>query len=96
MQSIGIKVLKNKLSEYLRVVAAGETVLVTDRGQVVAELVAPRVRAGASPAERRLVELVRLGLLTPAKRALGGPPRRVPVASLSKLLKELDADREDR
>ncbi|MGH6981402.1 MAG: type II toxin-antitoxin system Phd/YefM family antitoxin [Stellaceae bacterium] len=31
MRSVGIKVLKNKLSEYVRLAAAGETVLVTDR-----------------------------------------------------------------
>ena len=39
--SVGIKVLKNKLSEYVRL-AASETVLVTDRDRVVAELVPPR------------------------------------------------------
>ena len=38
MRSVGIKVLKNKLSEYIRLVAAGETVLITDRDRVVAEL----------------------------------------------------------
>ena len=31
MRSIGLKVLKNKLSEYVRLAASGETVLVTDR-----------------------------------------------------------------
>lgn len=39
MQSVGIKTLKNRLSEYVRTATAGETVLVTCRGQVVAELV---------------------------------------------------------
>ena len=48
MRSVGLKVLKNRLSEYVRAAAAGETVLVTDRGQVVAELLPPRVRADAS------------------------------------------------
>ena len=42
MRSVGIKVLKNKLSEYVRLAASGETVLVTDRDRVVAELVPPR------------------------------------------------------
>jgi len=41
MKSVGIRELKNRLSEYLRRVRAGETVLVTDRGQAVAELKAP-------------------------------------------------------
>ena len=67
MQAVGIKTLKNRLSEYVRAAAAGETVLVTDRGRVVAELVAPRVREGASLAEQRMGELIREGLVTPAK-----------------------------
>jgi antitoxin (DNA-binding transcriptional repressor) of toxin-antitoxin stability system len=38
MKSVGVKQLKSKLSEYLRLVRAGEIVLVTDRDEVVAEL----------------------------------------------------------
>ena len=34
MRSVGIKLLKNKLSEYIRLAAGGETVLVTDRDRV--------------------------------------------------------------
>ncbi len=41
MRAVGLKVLKNKLSEYVRLAASGETVLVTDRDRVVAELVPP-------------------------------------------------------
>ena len=41
MRAVGLKVLKNKLSEYVRLAAAGETVLVTDRDRVVAELGPP-------------------------------------------------------
>jgi prevent-host-death family protein len=97
MQSVGIKALKDRLSEYVRAAAAGETVLVTDRGQVVAELVSPRVRADASPAERVLGDLLRQGLLAPAmvspKARL---PRRKPVAKISELLRELDESRAER
>jgi antitoxin (DNA-binding transcriptional repressor) of toxin-antitoxin stability system len=96
MSEVGIKVLKNRLSEYVRAAAAGETVLVTDRGRVVAELIAPRVRSDASRAEQRMGELVRQGLVTPASRPLRGPPPHVPVASREDLLRELEADREDR
>src|SRR5579875_680658 len=42
MRTVGLKVLKNKLSEYVRLAAAGETVVITDRGRVVAELVPPQ------------------------------------------------------
>jgi len=97
MQSVGIKALKNKLSEYIRVVAAGETVLVTDRGRVVAEFVAPRVAADASSAEQRMGELVRLGLLTPAKVSPKARlPRRKPVAKLAEVVRDLAESRAER
>ncbi len=38
MKTVGIRELKNELSRYIRLVKEGETVLVTDRGTVVAEL----------------------------------------------------------
>ena len=65
MRSVGLKVLKNKLSEYVRLVANGETVLVTDRDRVVAELVPPR--PGRSPllADAQLASAVREGWLVP-------------------------------
>jgi antitoxin (DNA-binding transcriptional repressor) of toxin-antitoxin stability system len=46
MRAVGIKVLKNKLSEYVRLAERGETILVTDRDPVVAERVHRR-RAAA-------------------------------------------------
>ena len=50
MRAVGVKVLKNKLSEYVRLAESGETVLVTDRDRVVAELGPPRPgRAPSSP-----------------------------------------------
>lgn len=48
MRSVGLKVLKNKLSEYVRIAAGGETVLVTDRDRVVAEIVPPHGRPQSS------------------------------------------------
>ncbi len=41
MATVGVRELKNRLSEYLRRVAEGEVVIVTDRGRVVAELRPP-------------------------------------------------------
>lgn len=41
MRVIGLKILKNKLSEYVRLAASGEIVLVTDRDRVVAEIIPP-------------------------------------------------------
>jgi prevent-host-death family protein len=58
MHIVGLRTLKYKFSEYIRAVAGAETVLVTDRGRVVAEIVPPRVAADASPAERKMAELI--------------------------------------
>ena len=97
MQSVGIKALKNRLSEYVRAAAAGETVLVTDLGQVVAELVSPRVRTDASPALQRLGELMRQGLLAPATISPNVRlPRRRPLVPIAEVLRELDSSRADR
>ena len=95
MRSVGLKVLKNKLSEYVRLAAGGETVLVTDRDRVVAELVPPR--EGRSPllADAQLAEAVRQGWITPPTMVATGPPGRAPVAPLKQLLEELDRDRAD-
>ena len=41
MRTVGIRELKNRLSEFLRLVQQGEEVLVTDRGRVIAELRQP-------------------------------------------------------
>jgi antitoxin (DNA-binding transcriptional repressor) of toxin-antitoxin stability system len=96
MRAVGLKVLKNKLSEYVRLAQGGETILVTDRDRVVAELVPPR--EGRSPAvgDAVLAELVRAGWLTPAAHPLTGPPPRAPVTTLRTLMRELDRDRADR
>jgi antitoxin (DNA-binding transcriptional repressor) of toxin-antitoxin stability system len=96
MRSVGLKVLKNKLSEYVRLAARGETVLVTDRDRVVAEIVPPR--PGRSPliADVLLAEAVREGWLMPPAFAGEGAPPRKPVMTLSELNRELRHDRDDR
>jgi len=94
MHRVGLKILKNKLSEYVRLVADGETVVVTDRNRVVAEIVPPRRNDHESFIERG----VREGWLRPAKRPFQPlPPRRpIPGHTLEQLLTDLDRDREDR
>ena len=39
---VGTRELKNKLSEYIRRVKKGQTVIVTERGNVVAQLIPPQ------------------------------------------------------
>jgi prevent-host-death family protein len=52
--SVGVRELKNRLSEYLRRVAGGERVVVTDRGRPIATI-APIEETDAAPAAWRLV-----------------------------------------
>jgi len=64
MKVVGIRELKNRLSEHLRLVRSGEEILVTDRGEVVAVLRPP----GKVPADTEhpgLLELAREGKARP-------------------------------
>jgi antitoxin (DNA-binding transcriptional repressor) of toxin-antitoxin stability system len=95
MRSVGLKQLRKKLSEYVRLVTAGETILVTDRERVVAEIVPPQKRGLAE--DEFLAKGVREGWLR-AARIVDGPPPPAgkPILSLEELMQELAADREDR
>jgi prevent-host-death family protein len=64
MKTVGVRELKNRLSEYLRQVRSGESVLVTDRGEVIAELSAPGRAAADASVPAGLLALARRGLIT--------------------------------
>ncbi len=97
MRAVGIKVLNSKLSEYVRLAAAGETVLVTDRDKVVAEMGPPAPTRNTSVADAHLAELVRTGILTPPLHAgVGPPPKPPPTDAADAVLQELERDRSDR
>jgi len=97
MRAVGVKVLKNKLSEYVRLAAAGETVLIADRDRVVAQLGPPDAGRSNEVADALLADAVRRGLVTPAALPPGEPPPAPPaVMSLEQLLAELDQSRGDR
>lgn len=99
MKAVGVRELKAQLSRYLRDVAGGEVVLVTDRGRVVAELRAP----GDAPAtetdfERRLRVMASRYPLTIGRRSknyhyeIEPIDRPVPPGTVKALL---DAERDD-
>ena len=96
MRTVGLKLLKNRLSEYVRIAAQGETVLIADRDRVVAELVPPQPTRGVVVSDAVLAELVREGCLTPALSGSGVPARPPPVTRFEQLARELEADRTDR
>jgi antitoxin (DNA-binding transcriptional repressor) of toxin-antitoxin stability system len=66
MRSVGIKLLKNKLSEYVRLAAGGETLLVTDRDRVVAELGPPAPGRSPRASDALLLDSVRQGWIRPS------------------------------
>jgi antitoxin (DNA-binding transcriptional repressor) of toxin-antitoxin stability system len=96
MRAVGIKVLKNKLSEYVRLASSGERILVTDRDLVVAELGPPTPGRATNLADARLAQGVRDGWVVPPTDKVTQPPRREPVMTLDELLAELDESRADR
>ena len=96
MRAVGLKVLKNRLSEYVRLAREGETVLVTDRDRVVAEIVPPRPEHAGFVGNALLAEAHRKGWISAAAVPRAGAPGRAPVAPLADLLLELEADRGDR
>ena len=97
MRSVGIKVLNSRLSEYVRLAASGETILVTDRDRVVAELGPLRETRSPILADAFLADAVRSGVLTPPTLAASGPPPAPPaVARLEEVLADLNESRSDR
>jgi antitoxin (DNA-binding transcriptional repressor) of toxin-antitoxin stability system len=80
MKTVGLRELKNRLSEYVRVVRRGQSVLVTNRGEVVAELRAPDEISQGAKIDPHLARLVNRGLITP------GAPNTARVYPLQKRL----------
>lgn len=66
-RSVGSRELKTRLGAYLRRVRSGATLVVTDRGEAVAEL--RPISTAASPEEAGLIALEALGVLTRKTRA---------------------------
>ncbi|MBI4540987.1 MAG: type II toxin-antitoxin system prevent-host-death family antitoxin [Gemmatimonadetes bacterium] len=99
MRAAGIREVKNKLSEFLRLVRHGEVVLVTDRGRVVAQLAPPPVFVTSSVSEEAaLAELAAAGKVRPATRSLESataPPLPKPRGRID-LAAALDETRSDR
>ena len=97
MKAVGIKVLKNKLSEYVRLAASGETVLITDRDRVVAQITRPDEQRSPILAVALLADAVRQGWLTPPATPSHLPPLKPqPIGTLSDVLADLAKDRGER
>jgi prevent-host-death family protein len=93
MKSATITEVKNQLSAIIDRVKAGESVVVTDRGQPVATI--EPVRADADDAAR-LVRLERSGILRPASKQPLPLPVALPVAGASAVDALIDERRSGR
>jgi prevent-host-death family protein len=92
MKTASISQLKNRLSSYVDQVRAGETVLVTDRGVVVARLEPASASPDSSGRLERLERagLVRVGRGAPPLELIGhpGPPLRGGRSAVDAVLEE--------
>jgi antitoxin (DNA-binding transcriptional repressor) of toxin-antitoxin stability system len=101
MTTVQIKVLRDNLSKYLKLVKEGEVVLIKDRNTVVAELKHPSPQTQEMTAwEITREKWIKEGILTPAKTK--GPiklpkrPKGLPSMSSEEFWKMYDELREDR
>jgi prevent-host-death family protein len=92
MRTIGVRELKQSLSETLRAVSRGEQVRVTLRGRPLADI----VPAGSTAGDDRLRALVAQGRIVPPARAR---PQQAPALAQSRdsasslVIAERDAER---
>jgi antitoxin (DNA-binding transcriptional repressor) of toxin-antitoxin stability system len=99
MKTVGVRELKTHLSSYLRDVARGDVFLVTDHGEVVAELRPPgaadKSMTREELARKRLIDAGRLKpAVAPGALSWDSYPRfRLRHGTAQELL---DADREDK
>ncbi len=100
MRVAGIREVKNQLSAFLRLVRQGETVLISDRGKVVAQL-SPPPAYPTSPYEgevEALHRLARAGILRVGSgepASVHEPPVELPEGAID-LDAVLDETRSDR
>lgn len=87
MEQVGVRELRQNLSVYLRRVAAGESLQVTERGRPVALL-------GPLPERSPLDDLIARGRVRPAVGRLADlpPPLEAGAMSVSEALRDLRSD----
>lgn len=99
MKAVGVKQLKARLSEYLRLVQSGETLLLTHRDAVIAEIRPARRGAGLPDDTEALLDaLAESGEVTRARIPKQGwvwktRGLRLPSGTSRRLLDELRAER---
>jgi len=79
----------------VRLVAGGETVLITDRDRVVAELVPPTMGRALTGSDAVLAAAVRQGWLPPPLVGRNDEVPRQPLVPFARIAEDLDRDRAD-
>ena len=95
MRQVSVTELKNKLSQYLRLVKSGETIEVLERSVPIARLQA--IGSGAAQGDSHLERLLRDGIVTraqrkPRKGELEEPPAPCSVDVVQILIEERARD----
>ncbi|MDA2925200.1 type II toxin-antitoxin system prevent-host-death family antitoxin [Acidobacteria bacterium AH-259-L09] len=80
MSTVGIKELKNRLTQYLRRTKSGEEIVVTERGKPIAVIQSIQSATQLSSPEARLARLAALGHISLPTRQPLKRVRRVQVA----------------
>jgi antitoxin (DNA-binding transcriptional repressor) of toxin-antitoxin stability system len=97
MKAVGVRELKNQLSRYLQMARKGEYVLVTDRGEVVAELRQVDSNTLRSQMPPELTGLVDRGLVSlGAENGADVYPRMNKISGAPSALKLLEEERSNR
>jgi prevent-host-death family protein len=91
--TVGARELKTRLGAYLQQVRQGRTLVVTDRGQPIAEL---RPLAGPADEDATLARLQALGAVTRAERRPLAPFRPIRPRGGTLVSDAIVADRDDR
>jgi prevent-host-death family protein len=100
-RTAGVRDLKAHLSAYLRRARAGETVTITDRGAVIAQLTPPPPLPPEDEMERTLIQLERTGQIVRPTLTMSQLRSRLQAKSPAAATRGatqriLDEDREDR
>jgi hypothetical protein len=95
MRPVGLKTLKNKLSEYVRVAAGGETSLPIATA-LLRKLVLRTPLGVRCFQTHYCLDAFRQGWMTAPVSVGLGPPACKPVMTINELLTNLHRDREDR
>jgi prevent-host-death family protein len=68
MITVGVRDLKNQLSQYLRYVKDGEKIIVTEHNRIIAEIIVPEKKNTNISIEEKFEQLKREGKMILAKR----------------------------